>query len=59
VRAAIACAVRGEHMIRYTEEVVLPRLADALDGMPAEPIASARRRVSLQVVDEVTSLASG
>jgi radical SAM superfamily enzyme YgiQ (UPF0313 family) len=52
VRAAIACAVRGEHMIRYTEEVVLPRLADALEGIPDEPIVKERRRVSLQLVDE-------
>ena len=31
VRTAIGCAVRGEHMRRRTREVVLPRLADALD----------------------------
>jgi radical SAM superfamily enzyme YgiQ (UPF0313 family) len=37
VRTAIACAVRGEHMIRYTDEVVLPRLESALAGMPLEP----------------------
>ena len=37
VKTAIACAVRGEHMIRYTDEVVLPRLSGALDQLPAEP----------------------
>jgi radical SAM superfamily enzyme YgiQ (UPF0313 family) len=36
VCAAIACAVRGEHMIRYTEEVVLPRLGVALDQLVTE-----------------------
>jgi radical SAM superfamily enzyme YgiQ (UPF0313 family) len=39
VRSAIACAVRGEHMIRYTDEVVLPRLADALGQVSPEPDA--------------------
>jgi hypothetical protein len=34
-RTAIACAVRGEHMIRYTQDVVLPRLAEALEHVPA------------------------
>jgi radical SAM superfamily enzyme YgiQ (UPF0313 family) len=51
VRAAIACAVRGEHMIRYTEEVVLPRLAVALEDVRSEPIAVAQRRVSLPLLD--------
>lgn len=37
VTTAIACAVRGEHMIRYTNEVVLPRLAEAIAQMPLEP----------------------
>jgi hypothetical protein len=37
VRTAIACAVRGEHMIRYTDEVVLPRLESALARMPLQP----------------------
>jgi len=52
VRVAIACAVRGEHMIRYTEEVVLPRLAEALRQVEAEPSAAVLplRRVSLPVV---------
>ena len=45
VYTAIACAVRGEHMIRYTEEVVLPRLARAIASVPdavasAEPVAT-------------------
>ena len=29
-KTAISCAIQGEHMIRYTEEDVLPRLASAL-----------------------------
>jgi len=41
VRTAIACAVRGEHMIRYTQEVVLPRLADALAHLPRAAAAPA------------------
>jgi radical SAM superfamily enzyme YgiQ (UPF0313 family) len=53
VTTAIACAVRGEHMIRYTEEVVLPRLALALRELDAEPCVAPvipLRRVSLPVV---------
>src|ERR1019366_8493270 len=51
-REAIAGAVRGEHMIRYTEEVVPPRLAEALRQVEAEPSAAVLplRRVSLPVV---------
>jgi len=41
VRSAIACAVRGEHMIRYTDEVVLPRLVEALGHVFPEPDALA------------------
>lgn len=29
-KTAISCSIQGEHMIRYTEETVLPRLAEAL-----------------------------
>ncbi len=50
VRTAIACAVRGEHMIRYTQEVVLPRLGDALERIRVEPVSSPPRRVSLPLV---------
>ena len=50
VRTAIACAVRGEHMIRYTEEVVIPRLAVALEQLPTEPGTRGRRRVSLPLL---------
>ncbi len=47
VRTAIACAVRGEHMIRYTSDVVLPRIAAALEKLAGEPRVPVRRRVSL------------
>jgi len=53
LRSAIACAVRGEHMIRYTEEVVVPRLAIALDQLAAEPEKCARRRVALPLFEEL------
>jgi radical SAM superfamily enzyme YgiQ (UPF0313 family) len=55
VRTAIACAVRGEHMIRYTEEVVLPRLAAALEQLPAESRAAAHGRVSLPLLSSAES----
>lgn len=55
VRAAIACAVRGEHMIRYTEEVVLPRLRVALDQLATEPEVRRPRRVSLPLVEELAT----
>ena len=57
VRAAIACAVRGEHMIRYTEEVVLPRLRVALAQLAAEPEARRPPRVSLPLVGPGAPLA--
>jgi radical SAM superfamily enzyme YgiQ (UPF0313 family) len=53
VRTAIACAVRGEHMIRYTRESVLPRLATALERIRAEPATRTARHVSLPVLPEV------
>jgi radical SAM superfamily enzyme YgiQ (UPF0313 family) len=52
VRSAIACAVRGEHMIRYTEEVVVPRLARALEQLAAEPAKTTPRRVALPLFEE-------
>ncbi len=51
VRTAIACAVRGEHMIRYTQEVVLPRLALALGQIADEPVPTRPRRIALPLVD--------
>lgn len=53
VRTAIACAVRGEHMIRYTTDVVLPRIARALRALEGEPRAPVRRRFSLPLVASV------
>jgi len=50
VRSGIGCAVRGEHMIRYTEEVVLPRLARAIDDVAGEPAKSAPPRWSLPIL---------
>jgi hypothetical protein len=55
VRAAIACAVRGEHLIRYTEDVVLPRLDVALDQLATEPETSRLRRVSLPLLEEIAT----
>ncbi len=40
---AIALAVAGEHMIRYTEEAVLPRLADAIEEVRQEDAEAARK----------------
>ncbi|MFI5298478.1 MAG: B12-binding domain-containing radical SAM protein [Polyangiales bacterium] len=60
IRSAIACAIRGEHMIRYTQEVVLPRLALALIEIDAgiegavkteAAVEGAPRHRSLPLVD--------
>jgi hypothetical protein len=52
VTTAIACAVRGEHMIRYTVEAVVPRLADALRDIARGPAPEPRVRPRrLPVVD--------
>ena len=59
VRAAIACAVRGEHMIRYTDEVVLPRLDAALEELPAEAAAPRPRRFSLPLLGDAADAAHG
>jgi radical SAM superfamily enzyme YgiQ (UPF0313 family) len=40
---AIALAVAGEHMIRYTEEAVLPRLADAIKEVRHEDAQAAQK----------------
>ena len=45
---AIALACAGEHMIRYTEEAVLPRLTDAIEEVRQED-AEAARKVSKTV----------
>jgi radical SAM superfamily enzyme YgiQ (UPF0313 family) len=36
---AVALAIAGEHMIRYTQEAVLPRLADALQEVRGEELS--------------------
>ncbi len=53
LRFAIAHAVQGEHLIRYTEEHVVPRLSSALRHVRAHPAPSrhAPRRMSLPVLD--------
>jgi radical SAM superfamily enzyme YgiQ (UPF0313 family) len=38
---AVAMAVQGEHMIRYTEEDVVPRLNAVLSNLPREPVRRA------------------
>jgi hypothetical protein len=40
---AIALAVAGEHMIRYTEEAVLPRLTDAIEEVRQEDAEAAQK----------------
>jgi radical SAM superfamily enzyme YgiQ (UPF0313 family) len=37
---AVSLAIAGEHMIRYTREVVLPRLSQAIDDARAEEVVS-------------------
>jgi radical SAM superfamily enzyme YgiQ (UPF0313 family) len=37
---AVALAIAGEHMIRYTRDVVLPRLAQAIDEARADELIS-------------------
>jgi radical SAM superfamily enzyme YgiQ (UPF0313 family) len=53
VRSAISGAIMGEHMIRYTEEVVMPRLARALDEVgksPASPPPAPARPLRLPLL---------
>ena len=52
VRSAIACAVMGEHLIRYTAEVVTPRIELALQEIAreqarAQPAASFMARTTV------------
>jgi hypothetical protein len=42
VPRAVALAIRGEHLIRYTEQHVLPRIREALQDLQAEADAAAR-----------------
>jgi hypothetical protein len=46
IRAAIACAIRGEHMIRYTEEIVQARLDAALAEINREMDGAAQPEVT-------------
>jgi radical SAM superfamily enzyme YgiQ (UPF0313 family) len=43
---AVLLAILGEHLIRYTQEVVLPRLDRALASAPAEDPAPLRPRIA-------------
>jgi radical SAM superfamily enzyme YgiQ (UPF0313 family) len=43
---AVALAITGEHMIRYTRETVLPRLAEAIARTLADELASATKPLS-------------
>lgn len=48
VRWAIAHALMGEHLLRYTEEHVCPRLARAIGDVEAQPgLPSTRPRISI------------
>lgn len=58
---AVALAVQGEHLIRYTHKDVLPRLRQVLDQLTAArsevhaspaPGASSRARRALTVLDD-------
>jgi radical SAM superfamily enzyme YgiQ (UPF0313 family) len=40
---AVSQAIAGEHMIRYTQEVVLPRLAEAIEETRAQEMDSSAR----------------
>lgn len=51
VTTAIACAVRGEHMIRYTVEAVLPRLEAARHELDQEPAPIPKPRRALPIID--------
>jgi hypothetical protein len=42
-------------MIRYTKEVVVPRLGVALDQLATEPVTRWPRRVSLSLVEEISA----
>jgi hypothetical protein len=42
-KTAISCAIQGEHMIRYTEEDVLPRIAEALAEVRRDAPPASRR----------------
>jgi radical SAM superfamily enzyme YgiQ (UPF0313 family) len=53
---AISLAVAGEHMIRYTRESVLPRLAAALDDVERENAFAATERLPV-ACDEVVEVA--
>jgi len=57
LRRAVVLAVMGEHMIRYTREDVLPRLAEALAEIQAERAAGPDLEVACELVDEAPELA--
>lgn len=44
IARAVALAIAGEHMIRYTRESVLPRLAQAIEQVRVEKLAAAKTK---------------
>lgn len=50
IARAISLAVAGEHMIRYTQESVLPRLADAIAEVRREDSGHKSQRASQAIV---------
>ncbi|MFL5396163.1 MAG: B12-binding domain-containing radical SAM protein [Myxococcales bacterium] len=49
---AIELAIQGEHLIRYTQENVLPRLEQALKSMPRESAPKAKAKLDRPVAAE-------
>ena len=49
VRRAFMFAIQGEHLIRYTEETVLPRIERALRQVREDPVPRARRPATVRL----------
>jgi radical SAM superfamily enzyme YgiQ (UPF0313 family) len=52
---AVSLAVAGEHMIRYTHEVVVPRLTEAIEEAHREELAAESKPAHARRVDSDTS----
>jgi hypothetical protein len=49
LRRAFMFAIQGEHLIRYTEETVIPRIERALSDVRAAPQPRVRRPVRVRL----------